>query len=344
MLFRASESQPAMKKLNLFIAILLSTIGVVGAQEQTPIPGWPEQLYAPYIYSTGYPIAYMAEQAQTTYLTLAFIFAAPNECQAGWSGGGALDKQPMLVSELKKLRERGGDVIVSFGGAAGDELAMVCTDVESLTAQYQAVIDAYQITRLDFDIEGEEIHDADSIERRSQAIAALQARAKEADSPLHIQFTLPVAPTGLTQDGVNVLQSAIDHDINIDVVNIMTMDFGKDNPPDKMGELTIQAAESTFEQLQDLYPDKDEADVWKMLGLTPMVGLNDVTPQVFTLADAEAVIAFANERGIGHLAIWSLIRDKSCPGEAKNLSDACSGVTQEDFGYSAIFSTLGSAE
>src|SRR5437870_6357456 len=43
---------------------------------------------------------------------------------------------------------------------------------------------------------------------------------------LNISFTLPVLPTGLTADGLNVLASAKHDGLNVDLVNIMTMDYG----------------------------------------------------------------------------------------------------------------------
>src|SRR5690606_2177829 len=125
------------------------------------------------------------------------------------------------------------------------------------------------VTRLDFDIEGNDIRDEASIERRSEAIALLQAERE-----LFVSYTLPVLPTGLTEEGIAVLESAIEHGVNIDVVNIMTMNFG-DSYSGTMGEKNIQAAQSLYAQLEALYPEKSEEELWLMIGLTPMAGLND---------------------------------------------------------------------
>ena len=53
----------------------------------------------------------------------------------------------------------GGDVIVSFGGAANHELAEVITSATALQAAYQSMIDAYGLTHIDFDIEGAAVAD-----------------------------------------------------------------------------------------------------------------------------------------------------------------------------------------
>src|SRR5262249_9611236 len=147
----------------------------------------------------------------------------------------------------------GGDVIVSFGGAAGQELAQVITNVTQLTAAYQTLVTDYNLTHLDFDIEGAAVADHASIDRRSQALAALQQAAAAAGHPLDISFTLPVLPTGLTSDGLYVLQSALRYGVQIGCVNVMTMDYGDSaapQPQGHMGDYAIQAANSLFSQLQ----------------------------------------------------------------------------------------------
>ena len=73
---------------------------------------------------------------------------------------------------------------------------------------YQTVITAYNLTHIDFDIEGGAEADHASIDRRSQALAALQTVAAAAGRTLDVSFTLPVLPTGLTSDGLDVLRSS----------------------------------------------------------------------------------------------------------------------------------------
>jgi chitinase len=121
------------------------------------------------------------------------------------------------------------------------------------------------------------------------------------------------------------------------MVNIMTMDYGSAGPPDKMGENAINAGNSLFRQLKTLYPTKTDAQLWSMIGLTPMIGQNDVRPEVFTLDDARAVLAFAQEKQIGMLSMWSVARDQSCPGGASYVSPVCSGITQTQWDFMNIF-------
>lgn len=309
--------------------------------------GWPRQYYAPYVYMGGYP-SYFLAQVQAAeginYFTLGFVLNGVDQCRATWAGSAPVEMNNFLKTDLEKLQAAGGDVIISFGGAGGDELAMTCPDVESLQAAYQGVVDLYHVTHLDFDIEGNEIGDAVSIERRSQALAAMQAQAIEAGQPLSISFTLPVEPTGLTEDGLAVLQSAVDNGVDVSVVNIMTMNFGEAFPIDQMGQNTIDAATSLHDQLKVLYPDRDDATLWGMIGVTPMIGVNDRSTQVFTVDDAQSVVDFAQENGMRLISMWALDRDESCVSNVAVAANNCSGVVQSPMDFSAIFNAFTTTE
>ncbi|MCX6043835.1 MAG: glycosyl hydrolase family 18 protein [Chloroflexi bacterium] len=311
---------------------------------ETPVPGgaeqWPHRVFAPYVDVMLWPTFALAETAGTTgsqYYTLAFIISGGG-CAAAWGGVTPID-QDFLLEDIQHLRAQGGNVIVSFGGAAGVELGQACSMVSSLQAQYQAVIDRYDFTHLDFDIEGGASADPASITRRNQAIAGLQADAISAGNPLQVSYTLPVLPIGLTNDGLNLLNDAVAHGVTIDVVNIMAMDYGSVAPPDKMGANAIQAANSVFGQLQAIYPAKTAAQIWAMIGVTPMIGLNDVSPEVFTLSDAQALLTFAQQNNIAQLAMWSMTRDQQCPG-SPSVSATCSGITQSPWGFTNIFKSF----
>jgi chitinase len=328
-----------MKKL-LPLLLLLLFIFPAEAQLEENTVVWPDHYYAPYVAS--YPniqLAQVAEETGIRFFTMAFILGGES-CNAAWMGVVPLDGASSYIytfmqRDLPVLREMGGDIMASFGGAAGAELAQVCPDAESLAEQYQRVIDAYKLTHLDFDIEGDDIHEPEAIAKRSEAIALLEANNEQ---DLFISYTLPVLPTGLTDDGISVLESAIEHGVEVDVVNIMTMNFGESFRDKSMGENNILAAQSLFSQLQALYPDKDDAALWGMIGLTPMAGIND-TSDIFNLEDAELVSNFAVQQGIRSLAIWSLERDQQCP-YVNALAPDCSGVAQEPYAFSTFLNKI----
>jgi hypothetical protein len=194
---------------------------------------------------------------------------------------------------------------------------------------------------VDFDIEGAWVADQTSIDRRSEAIVALQAWAEDEGRPLHVWYTLPVLPTGLTADGVAVLQSAADAGVHLDGVNVMTMDYGAGAAPypdENMGEYGIDAIAALHEQLATVWPALTDAERWLMVGSTPMIGQNDVAGEYFDLDDAEQTVLWAESNGVGMLGFWSINRDHPCDVESEWARSDCSGRTDvADWAYAEVF-------
>jgi hypothetical protein len=296
--------------------------------------------FAPYVDMTltpPFPMATVARAGTIKHATLAFVVSgAP--CQAAWGGVTALN-DPSITSSIAALRAAGGSAIVSFGGQAGQELAQTCTSVGALAAQYQSVIDQYAIRDLDFDVEGAAEADLASVTRRSQAIAQLQSTGKAARKPVHVSLTLAVTPAGLTADGLRVVRNAIANHVDVGTVNVMAMDYYDPalNVAGHMGDLAIAAARATHRQLARLYPRRSSAAVWKMVGVTPMLGINDNPKEIFTTADAAKLTAFARRHRIGRLALWSANRDAPCAQPEQHTSNLCSGVSDPPWAFAKVF-------
>jgi chitodextrinase len=296
--------------------------------------------YAPYVDMTltSESLAEMMHASGTGKFSLAFIVSgAP--CTASWGGYYGLE-DPVIKQRIDELKAAGGDAIVSFGGAINQELANTCTSVPALAAQYQAVIDRYGIRDLDFDIEGADQSNTASLERRMKAIAQVQAVGRAAGKPVRISLTLPVMPSGLTHAGLGVVRAAIENGVEVGTVNVMAMDYFDPSlsPYDgKLGDYAIEAATATHDQLAALYPGKSDGALWRMVGVTPMIGINDNPEEVFTTADATKLTAFAKQQGLGRLAIWSINRDKPCPTPSPWTSNHCSGVDDRAWAFSHAF-------
>ena len=263
--------------------------------------------------------------------TLAFVLSSPGGI--GWQGVGTINDDTLangttILSQVQAIQAAGGDVTISFGGAAGQEPALTATSAAMLQAEYQSVIDRYHVHSLDFDIEGAAVQDQHSIALRDQALVGLKATNPD----LVISFTLPVLPTGLTADGLNLLASANHDGLKIDVVNIMAMDYGAgvDNGG-QMGLNAINAAIATEKQLAELgLPAK--------IGVTPMIGVNDISSEVFTLADAQMLVDYAQtDSNIVRLSMWSVARDNGNSAGAHYASPDSSGIAQQPFDFSTIF-------
>ncbi|GAA4822377.1 cellulose binding domain-containing protein [Streptomyces ziwulingensis] len=280
--------------------------------------------FAPYVDTSLYPAYDLLANAEATGVkeyTLAFITDGGG-CTPRW--GGVTDlASDAVAAQIGGLRAAGGDVRVSFGGAAGSELATTCASADALATAYEKVVDAYDLTKVDFDVEGGALPDTAANTRRAQAIATLQQ-----DHPdLDVSFTLPVMPEGLTQPGVDLLANAKANGVATDTVNIMAMDYGGSYSGD-MGTYAEQAATATQAQIKGVLGLSDSA-AWQAVAVTPMIGVNDVVTEVFKVEDATQLVAFAERKGLGRLSMWSATRDKACPGGPKQQADAtCSSIDQ----------------
>lgn len=292
------------------------------------------RVFAPYVDVTmNYPLAANASQVGYHY-TLAFVIDSGG-CTASWAGTIPLSSN-LYLSDIQQIRANGGDVIASFGGAAGAELATTCSSASALQAQYQKVITQYSLKHLDFDIEGGALGNSSANSMRNQVIAALQS----ANPGLTVSFTLPALPTGITSQAVSLLQDAIAKGVNIAQVNPMAMDFGGsyDNGG-QMGLSAMYTGWSTMAQLEALYPSKSHAQVAAMTGITPMIGQNDNPAEVFTLSDASYLVSTARSNGVGLLAYWSETRDKPCAAgvPATPAQGDCSGISMSPFAFASAF-------
>ncbi|WP_034594418.1 cellulose binding domain-containing protein [Hamadaea tsunoensis] len=281
---------------------------------------------APYVDMGAWPSPVLTDMATGGNLknfTLAFVTAVG--CKASWFN--AYDPRAAWAKDqIDAIRARGGDVKISFGGASGQELAQACTSVAALQAEYQAVVTAYGLHYVDFDIEGAAVADTAANTRRSQALKNLQA----ANPGLKVSLTLPVLPEGLTAEGVAIVQSARDAGVTLDIVNVMAMDYYRTGD---YGDLAVQAANSTFSQLKTLYPSKTDAQLWRMVGVTPMLGAND-DGHIYDQNDARQMVTFANGKHLGMLAFWEEGRDKNACNGALYM---CTNIAQAPYEFSKIF-------
>jgi hypothetical protein len=75
-----------------------------------------------------------------------------------------------------------------------------------------------------------------------------------------------------------------------------------------MGTCAIDAPTATDAQLATALGVSDSA-AWPRIAVTPMMGQNDQADEVFTLADAQQLEAFAAGKHLAWLSMWSAARD-----------------------------------
>jgi chitinase len=350
------------RKLSVFRLSVLMVLAAVLAV--TAFSGWNrladaraassgQPWFGAYVDATATPF-YPFEAADSPggkNVVLSFIVAGPKDgCSPSWGGAYSLDEAESTMDldrRIARFVDGGGKVVVSFGGLNNDELARACTDKDKLVAAYREVVDRYRPAAIDLDVEGDDLADTAAGQRRAEAIAALQREQRDAGKELKVWLTLPVAPSGLTPAGTAAVAQLLAADTALAGVNIMTMDYGAGRASGQsMLDASVAAAQATHKQLSALYrragTEVGDQTLWRRIGLTPMIGQNDIAGEVFDLAAAAGLNAFARENGVGRVSMWSLNRDQTCSEnypDVSRVSDKCSGVDQ---GGSSFAQVLGS--
>ncbi|MGH3264608.1 MAG: chitinase [Trebonia sp.] len=311
-------------------------------------------VYAPYVDVTQtptYPFQLpSANPVSSIYLSF-LVSDKYKPCTPTWGAYYTLDQAGQLLdldARTAQLRNQGGSVAISFGGRDNGELAVGCTDAAKLRDAYLGPIRRYHASTIDLDLEGESLADSAANVRRATAIAAIQRQMAAAHTPLRVWVTLPVSGNGLTSEGIAAAQTMLSAHVKLAGVNAMAMDFGPgEGAADGMVGTVERALDATHAQVQSLWHaaglPSSAGSAWGHVGVTVMLGINDVADERFTIADAHELAAFVNQRGIPRVSAWSLNRDSECGGAFARtgvVSNTCSGVVQSPLEYTHIFSRL----
>ncbi|MER6942386.1 carbohydrate binding domain-containing protein [Nonomuraea sp. NPDC000554] len=290
--------------------------------DSTPPPG--DIRYAPYIDITmSTPSLVSAANATgVKNYTLAFALGDSTGCNPAWGGTIPLT-DARIINDVKALQAQGGQVIVASGGAQGPYLEHNCGTTATLLAAYKKVLDTVGTNHLDVDVEA-------SIDVNKVNSALKQLQSERGTS---ISYTLRIQGQdyGLDPFSVQILQDAAAKGLNV-TVNPMVMDFGHTG---NWGDAMVSAAQATLNQMKGIWPSKTDAQLKRMLGVTPMIGKND-TGQTTTQADARKLRDWANANHLGFVGFWSVGRDNGgCPNGS--VSPTCSGISQTAYEFTGIF-------
>jgi chitinase len=270
--------------------------------------------------------ANLLEISQTSgvaHFHLAFITDA-GHCTPAWASQAAYSVDTKWAAHLTdQLRSHGIGYTVSFGGASGADLSAACDSQQLVTALLN-VIQTYQPTGLDFDIE----NGTANVPKLMTALKQVQ----NLHPKMMISLTLPTLSSGLTAREQAILAEAKSQQLEY-VVNIMAMDYG----PDQIGNMVdyaIQAASRLFALLKTMYPEKSDAMIWKMIEVTPMIGVNDIAAEQFTLADADTLRTFADKNQLAGLSMWAINRDHACSDQWANIKCSGNNLQTRDYEFS----------
>ncbi len=94
---------------------------------------WPSRVFAPYVYlgwGDHFKLTDCDDACGQKFYTLAFVIAAQEgrgllatfKAEPAWDGRTPMSEN-LYTEQIDAIRKRGGDVLVSFGGEAGKDLA-----------------------------------------------------------------------------------------------------------------------------------------------------------------------------------------------------------------------------
>jgi hypothetical protein len=313
-------------------AVIASLIPVAGPVEATTATQ-PIAMVAPYEYvgwGDPQPPANVLSATGIHDLTLAFILSN-GTCEPKWDGS-----RPLLggtdAATIAAIRATGGNVDVSFGGASGTKLGVVCPNAIALMGAYQKVISAYGLSAIDVDVEGEEYASAAARGRVIDALAALLRW----DPHLEISITFQVYLSGLGADGKAMIRHAAALRFQPYAWTIMPFDF---RPAVRnMAAATQRVTEYLGRVVAKAYRES-AAKAYAHIGISSMNGETDIAGETVTVSAFGEILAFAEQKHLARISFWAVNRDRPCTGVLSAADGDCSGVSQAPFAFSDLLAS-----
>lgn len=235
-------------------------------------------------------------------ITLAF---ATGEC--GSENWGGVPGAAFATANIKRINDAGINYVVSTGGANGSFTCGSATNMAAFIARYNGA----HLVGIDFDIE------AGQSQAQLQSLVNNAVYAAGIYPNLRFSFTLAtLAASDGSYGGVNSTGDAVVKLVKASglqnyTINLMTMDYGGGSPSIcvmkgsvcDMGQSAVQAVKN----LQHTY-----GIPLNKIEITPMIGVNDVSANVFQVADIDTVTSYAATNKLAGVHFWSLDRDAPC--------------------------------
>ncbi len=249
-------------------------------------------------------------------LTLAF---ATGEC--GNERWGDMDVQTVIHTSIRAFQRSRIAYVISTGGAQG---VFTCTSEQGMT-EFIAHYNTGYLLGFDFDIE------ATQTETMIASLVEQVHIAMQRHPYLRFSFTLATLSStaqgkaSLNQHGDMVMNAIAKAGLKNYFINLMVMNYGDAKPDNCVVESDrCNMAASAIRVVQN-FSQKYDVPLQR-IEVTPMIGVNDVIANVFTLKDARSLARFVNSDGLGGLHYWSLNRDQPCANNLIAVSPTCSSI------------------
>ncbi|GAA4592578.1 chitinase [Actinoplanes octamycinicus] len=255
--------------------------------------------------------------------TLGYVQArGDRDCTPAWGGRTPLGDR-RVAGQVAELQALDGQTVVATGGEAGAYLENACR-VDQLVAAYGQALDTAGANRLDVDVEQEV-----TIHTVAEALATLQQQRGTA-----ITLSLPVAglAEGLTGPGIALLKGVQAAGVEV-TVNALTMNLNAAGGG--WGWAMTRAAGAVADDLAAIWPDRPVAEIHRMLGVSPMIGVN-ATGGTTGPDDAAYLLDWARRQKLGFVRFRSVNRDNGDCADGTVAAD-CSGIAQTKYRFTLQF-------
>lgn len=252
--------------------IVDTATGAISGNPTTNQGGFPSRLLSPFVDMTSWvpvtnnysvngvaDIAKVSNETNINYFHLGFIqpdqttpLDADGNIRWCWGGYPSISENGAdayqyagIVYAIEAIRERGGDVCISFGGQFGKAPWAVSKSAEKLKNMYVDVIKTYNCKRIDLDIEESNQGEAEN-RINAQAVAAAQA-----ETGVAVSLTIPIMPYGWENKQIKLIRAYLDAGVDIALINSMTMCYGAGlNAGEDYGDASVRAITTSIGQMQ----------------------------------------------------------------------------------------------
>jgi chitinase len=223
------------------------------------------------------------------------------------------DKKYYKKDQIDEFKKIGGVPVISFGGQ-NNLLPDVVFSGDELCTHYKNVIGAYDVDRIDFDIEGKDDQIDDVLNRNPNLVKCLL----EWRPTLKISYTLAINPdlsSGVDGWSAKLLQKLADAKVTPDLVNAMTMYMWQ--KPTDAWESAKGILQGLNKQLCSIYKFT-ETEAWCRIGCCPKYGDNGPQSSPWTLDDQGSLCTFAKNNNLGCCSGWNTNDDSKNNYEYEN--------------------------
>jgi len=277
-------------------------------------------------------IIQMPDEASFTGLKALTLAFASGECgKEHWDG---LNAQKLAMANIPALQQAKLGYTISTGGANGTFTCDNEADMDTFIRRYQSS----HLLGFDFDIESRQPPAV--LESLVHQIGLAMKRYPD----LRFSFTLAALGSddanSLNDIGQQVMRAIAKEQLDNYYINLMVMNYGRAEHGNcvvhsNQCDMTASAIRAVNKLSLKYHLPLQRIEV------TPMIGVNDETSNVFTLEDAQKLAQFAQSNGLGGLHFWSLNRDTPCATPTTGVSATCNSLpTTRKLAFTEAFAWL----